>query len=87
MHSKAKITQPKHMNTRTDTLAYESTARQGRTMWEKVDEDFKPPLYNKAAGYNMQHIHSTEFNTVNFLVSHRAECRNQKAGETKESNL
>lgn len=54
---------------------------------EKVDEDFKPPLYNKAAGYNMQHIHSTEFNTVNFLVLHRAEYRNQKAGETKESNL
>lgn len=42
------------------TLAYESTARQGRTMWEKVDEDFKPPLYNKAAGYNMHHIHSTQ---------------------------
>lgn len=60
VHSKAKITQPRHTNTCTDTLAYESTARQGRTMWEKVDEDFKPPLYNKAAGYNMHHIHSTQ---------------------------
>lgn len=84
VHSKAKITQPRHTNTCTDTLAYESTARQGRTMWEKVDEDFKPPLYNKAAGYNMHHIHSTQWI---FLVLHRAEYRNQKAGEAKESNL